>query len=120
LASNRYDANDDRWFRQVADFRRSLARETDGVRFEQTQVAGTKGVLESIVVSLTSAGALTATVEFFKAWLGRDSSRSIRVSFGDGGALKELEMSGTELKDTVLEQLTAALTARMSLPPSQP
>ena len=112
-SSGRFDADDDRWLGEVADFFQGLRQAADEIRRERTPVPGTKGALDSIVVSLTSAGALTATVEFIKAWLGRDSSRRLRVAFGDGGQLREVEFSGAELDAAALNQVTHALEAQL-------
>ncbi len=111
--SDRFDANDERWLGQVATFRRELEDAVDGVQVVAVQQPGSKGALDSLILSLTSAGAMTAAVEFFKAWIGRAANRRVKVAFGEGGELQEFEFAGSELDDGTLRQVTDALTARL-------
>jgi hypothetical protein len=113
-ASERFDADDDRWVSQAAAFNREFATTLEGVRREQTSVTGTKGALESVILSLTSAGAMTAAAEFFKAWIGRGADRRVKVTFGESGGLQEFEFAGSDLDEATLHQVMAALNARLS------
>jgi len=70
-ASDRFDAHDERWLGQAAAFRRELEDAVEGVQTVAVQQPGSKGALDSLILSLTSAGAMTAAAEFFKAWIGR-------------------------------------------------
>jgi hypothetical protein len=76
--SDDYQPDDDRWRDQVAGLYSALQDQADVVRWGSA-VAGTKGTLDAFVVALGSAGAFTATLECFRAWLGRDRSRRIDV-----------------------------------------
>lgn len=84
--------------------------------FQRTQhlVAGAKGTVDSIILSVGSAGVFTATVEFLKAWLQRDASRSIRVSWSESGSLQEFEVSGAALRGEAMEALTTAVRDRLA------
>jgi hypothetical protein len=86
----------------------------EDIRHERTPVPGSKGALDSVIISLTSASSVTAAIEVVKAWLTRDKTRSIKVSFGPAGALQDVELSGANLDDAVLRQVTNALTARLT------
>ena len=112
-ASDRFDAADERWLAQVAAFRRELEGSVEGVQIVSVQQPGSKGALDSLVLSLTSAGAMTAAAEFFKAWIGRAANRRVKVAFGEGGELREFEFAGSDLDDATLHQVTDALTAQL-------
>jgi hypothetical protein len=112
-ASDRFDAHDERWLGQAAAFRRELEDAVEGVQTVAVQQPGSKGALDSLILSLTSAGAMTAAAEFFKAWIGRASNRRVKVAFGEGGDLQEFEFAGSELDDGTLRRVTDALTARL-------
>jgi Effector Associated Constant Component 1 len=111
--SDRFDAHDERWLAQVSAFRRELEGSVEGVRIEAVQQPGSKGVLDSLILSLTSAGAMTAAAEFFKAWIGRAANRRVKVSFGESGEVREFEFAGSDLDDATLHQVTEAVTAQL-------
>jgi Effector Associated Constant Component 1 len=112
-ASDRYDAHDERWLDQVAAFRRELEGSVEGVAVVADPQPNSKGAIDSLILSLTSAGVMTAAAEFFKAWIGRAASRRVKVSFGDGGDITEFEFAGSDLDDATLHQVTDALAARL-------
>lgn len=114
--SGRFDPQDERWAAQVAGLVAELRRELEGVGTPVEPVPGTKGAATSIVVSLASAGTLTALVELLRSWLTRDRTRSIRVSFGDGGELTGFEMDGDGLDQASLDALLRAVTQRVAGP----
>ena len=98
-SSDRFDPLDDRWLEQVDGFADELDQELGGVKRQRRPVDGGKGFdLASIVLSLGSAGALTATVELVKSWLscstaaGRCASRGRRPARS-----RELELKGSDL-----------------------
>jgi hypothetical protein len=99
-SSDRFDPLDDRWLEQVDGFAGELDQELGGVERERRPVDGGKGFdLASIVLSLGSAGAFTATVELVKSWLSRDRSRSVRLSWS------ETARSAVELKGSTRRRL---------------
>jgi hypothetical protein len=78
-------------------------------------VPGTKGGTTSIVVSVVSAGAFTALVELLRSWLTRDRTRSVKVTFGEGGGgLAGFEMDGDGLDPELLDDLLRAVTERVA------
>ena len=93
-SSARFDPQDDRWLTQVGQFVGDLNREVGGVSRSIEPVPGTMGGLGDVVISLTSAGVLTSAVEFFRAWVGRDASRSIKVSLAADGRVQAFEFDG--------------------------
>lgn len=94
--SDRYDADHEGWQAQVAEFHAMLQAELGGVRVERTAVPGTRGGAGAVILALGSAGAFTAAVECFRAWLARDKTRTValRWSLGDGGDDASLVLDG--------------------------
>ena len=111
--TDRYDPDDDRWRQQMADFLAELRGEVDSVERRQTPVPGTKGTVESIILTLGSAGTFTAAFEFFRTWLKRDKSRSLEISFSDGGQTRTISLKGDALNDTALETVARAAVERI-------
>ena len=123
--SERFDALDDRWLDQVGAFGVELDREVGGVRRDRQPAAGEKGALDSILLSVGSAGVLTATVEFVRAWLSRDAGRSVKVSFSDAGNLQQVELTGEQLdpprcrRSCRASRSGASMTATSAFPATQ-
>lgn len=113
--SRRFDASDDRWLDQIARFQTELDRDVGGVTRQQTPVEGAKGLIDSILLSVGSAGGLTVAVEFFKAWLQRDDTRSLTVSWHQSGTVHRIELSGRAADDAVLQRLLRDVST--GLPP---
>jgi len=118
--SARFDPDDERWLQQVNAFVQELRDHTNSVSNRSTTVPNTKGTVESIIMSLGSAGALTASIEFFKAWLGRDKTRNIKVLFGDEGNLQSIELTSTSINDGTFDALTNELVERISRESREP
>jgi len=94
-SSDDYGENDHRWITQVGQLLDDLQRSGAGtVRKEVTPQAGRKGGAEAIILALGSAGAITATVELFKAWLSRDRSRSLTLKIQRGDTTEEITVAG--------------------------
>ncbi len=109
-SSSDYDASDARWLAQVETLLGSLKANVGPVRKEVTPVAGQKGGLVDIIVALGSAGAVTAAVEVFRMWLGRDAKRVLDIVTVVDGVEKKITISGTNLsKELVSEALKAAV-----------
>ena len=115
--SARFDALDDRWLDQVGSFGVELDREVGSVTRQREPATGEKGALDSILLSVGSAGVLTATIEFVRAWLQRDASRSVKVSFSDAGNLQHVELSGEQLDPAALQALVRGVTERLERRP---
>lgn len=111
--TERYDPDDDRWRDQVSDLYVDLDEEVGGVRREVTPVAGTKGGLEAMVLALGSAGAFTAAVEVFKAWLRRDRSRGLDISWSSDGATHRVSVRGDDIDAEALQAVAEAAAKRI-------
>jgi hypothetical protein len=107
--SSRFSMTDERWLSQVADLTTDLDRAT-GVRSRRERpVAGAKGVLSDVIVPLGSAGVFSAAVEVVKAWLGRDSTRSLKLTWSDNGRLESLELTGATPDEAELTRLRSLI-----------
>ena len=114
-SSDRFDPLDDRWLEQVDGFAGELDQELGGVERERRPVDGGKGFdLASIVLSLGSAGAYTATVELVKSWLSRDRSRSVRLSWSETGEVREVELKGSDLDDASFDEIVRSAAQRLA------
>ena len=111
--SDKFAADDDRWLDQVSTFYRELDTEVGGIRRETKPVENSKGGIEAVILALGSAGAFTAGVEFFRAWLGRDRSRSLTVSWTDNGKPETVTVSGDNIDQDGLHLVAAAAAARI-------
>ncbi|HEX6596429.1 MAG TPA: hypothetical protein VF045_05810 [Acidimicrobiales bacterium] len=109
--NDRYDPDDERWRNQVGEFVDALRREVGGVRRERAPVEGAKGSVETLVVALGSAGAFTAAVEFFRAWIGRDRSRSLDICWSAEQGQCRVSIRGDAVDQETL-QVVAEAAAR--------
>lgn len=112
-SSDRYGAEDERWRSQVSDLYVSARQELDGLRRESTPVAGTKGAADAVILALGSAGAFETALGFFRAWLSRDRSRSLTVSWQAGDQRQRVTVKGDDINQPALQALTQAAVARL-------
>lgn len=103
--SDRYDDGDERWLTQVADLRADLRREVVGFRVEPTRTTGTKGAVEAMILSLGSAGAFTAAVQCLRAWLARDKSRRVVITWTHDGHEERVAFEGDAVDAGSLQRL---------------
>jgi Effector Associated Constant Component 1 len=110
-----YDPGDDRWRDQVATLYTGLVAEVDTVQRERT-VAGAKGAVDQLIVALGSSGALTAAVECFRAWLGRDRARRIDVRWDENGTEHFVTLTGEAVDAETVREIAGALARRGESP----
>jgi membrane-associated two-gene conflict system component 1 (EACC1) len=115
--SQRFDPADDRWRGQVSELYTGLAREVGGLRRDAERVAGAKGAVETVILALGSAGAFTAAVEFLRAWLGRDRSRRLDVSWDVDGRTERVTVTGDAIDSTGIDRIAEAVAARIGEKP---
>ncbi len=116
--SEKYDPEDDRWREQMSDFFLSLDKEVGDVRREIVPVEGTKGGAASIILALGSAGAFTVTLDYFRAWLNRDKSRRLDISWSVGGQQETITASGDAIDQSTMKTLADAMAKRLGEVPS--
>jgi hypothetical protein len=107
-----FHEEDERWRDQVAAFYADLQGEADLLR-RSTTVAGTKGAVEEVIVALGSAGAFTAAVEFFRAWLARDRSRHIDVRWNEDGVERYVTLVGDAVDVESVREIARAAARRV-------
>jgi hypothetical protein len=116
--SDRFADDDDRWLDQVADLVHELRVETQAVRVARTPVAGTKGSLDQLVLSLGSAGVFTAALDVMRAWLARDRTRSIELTYQDRqGKQQRLSVTAEHADEHALAPVIAAVAAQIEAAP---
>ena len=92
--STRYALDDERWIAQARDLHNDLRANVPGYRVKSDAVPGTMGSVDTVILALGSAGAFTAAVQCFKAWLARDRSRSIEVTWTLDGREHRMTVKG--------------------------
>lgn len=112
--SERFDADDDRWRKQAGDLYTELRREVDGVERHSTAVPGSKGTIESVILALGSANAFSAAVLCFKAWLQRDRSRFLEITWtNDNGDEEKVVLRGDAIDTRPLQEIAAGAARRI-------
>jgi len=111
--SERFDPDDDRWRGAVRDLWSGLDAEVGGLRRERERVEGTKGAVDTVILALGSAGAFTAAVEFLRAWLSRDRSRRLDVSWEADGRTERVTVTGEAIDNAAVDRIAEAVAARI-------
>ena len=111
--SERFSPDDDRWLDHVAGLARELRVGTGALNVERTHQPGAKGAAETLVLAFGSAGVFTSAVEVIKAWLARDRSRTVEVSWRDGDDTGNFVIRGDAIDDATLGTMAEVLTARL-------
>ncbi|WP_369252385.1 effector-associated constant component EACC1 [Geodermatophilus amargosae] len=115
--SDRFDPADDRWRAQVGDLYTGLEGEVGGLRREAERVPGAKGTVDTVILALGSAGAFTAAVEFLRAWLTRDRSRRLDVSWDVDGRTERVTVSGGAIDTQAIDRIAEAFAIRIGEKP---
>jgi hypothetical protein len=110
--NDEYGRDDDRWRAQVATRHRRLQARVDTVERDRL-VPGTTGTIDRLIVALGSAGAFTAMVECFRAWLGRDKSRRIDARWDEDGAERFVTFQGDAVDAETVREIARAAAARV-------
>jgi hypothetical protein len=110
-----YDPADDRWRDQVVGLYSELRADVD-TSLRARPIAGTKGSIDELIVSLGSAGAFTAAVECLRAWLGRDRSRRLDVRWNEGGVDQYVTLSGDAIDVQSVREIAKAAANRVGGP----
>ncbi|MFB9660075.1 hypothetical protein ACFQS3_09930 [Glycomyces mayteni] len=100
LGSTKFDPNEATWLDQVAALRESMLEAVGGPTLLGSAATGQRGTLETVAIALGSSGALTAAVACFRAWLSRDKTRSLTVSWTDvTGEIRQITVAGENLDE---------------------
>jgi hypothetical protein len=109
--SDRFDTGDDAWLAQEADLMASLRAEVP-VRRDMVAAPGEKGLVESIILALGSAGAFKAAVDCLRAWLARDRTRRIELAWTVDGREERIVLQGTAIDDAEFARLAELVRAK--------
>lgn len=114
--TDEYEPDDDRWRDQVATLYTELHGRVDTVR-RARPVEGTKGTVDQVILALGSAGAFTAALECFHAWLRRDRSRRIDVRWNEDGVERFVTLTGDAVDVESVRMIARAAAQRVGGPP---
>lgn len=109
-----YDPSDDRWIDQINELVLDVESDVGNIRKEVTPVSGQKGGIEAIILALGSAGTIKAFVDIVQVWLARDRDRSVKLKLNKGGELYEWELSGSLLKNDMVENFMNVVIEQLS------
>lgn len=104
-ASEDLDESDPRWRQQVQSLYGDLREQVGDLRQEVRPVDGRKGGVESIILALGSAGAITAAVQVFQAWLARGRRRSLTLEIDRDGKRERVTVTGEGFDRGSVERL---------------
>lgn len=105
--SETFDPHDERWLDQVTVLYDGLRENGVSVREESTPAPGAKGggEIATVIAAMGSAGAFTAAVAVFKAWLSRERTRRLRIKWSSHGEPQEISITA-DTDDATLERIT--------------
>lgn len=116
--SSRYDSTDARWAHQVADLTLELQRTVGGVTQKSVPQPGQKGAAADVILALGASGAFGTFLATTRAWLARDRSRSLRVTWNVDGQENSVSISGASIDSEALRVLAEAAAERLGAAPS--
>ncbi|MFF2641745.1 hypothetical protein ACFVUB_18065 [Streptomyces niveus] len=108
-----FDAEDERWLRQIADLVTTLREEVGAVSHSRIPEPDTKGASSQLILALGSAGALTAAVNCFRAWLRRDKTRTLTVTWDDDGTEQTVTVTGDGIDQASFQALAEGIGKRL-------
>lgn len=112
--TTRFDSEDQRWLDQVAVLHADLREEVEAVSLRGVPKAGAKGAVEVVTLALGSSGVLTAAVASFRAWLARDKTRTLTVTWTDDqGAEQILTVTGNNVDQASFQALAEGVGKRL-------
>jgi Effector Associated Constant Component 1 len=114
--NDHYDPDDDGWRNQVVTLYQDLDAQVDTVR-RSRPAPGAKGAVDQLIIALGSAGAFQATVDCFRAWLGRDRDRRIDVRWDENGVERSVTLTGEAVDAETIRDIAKAAVNRVGGPP---
>ena len=113
--NDEYHTDDDRWRDQVATLYSELHAQVDTVR-RGYPVEGSKGAVDQLVLALGSAGAFSAAVGCFRAWLRRDRGRRLDVRWEENGVEHFVTLTGDAVDAESVRMVAQAAARRVGEP----
>jgi hypothetical protein len=113
--SDKFDPDNKNWLAQEARLLGELRREVGGVRRDMAVASGAKGMVETVIIALGSAGAFKAATQCLRAWLGRDRTRRVELSWVVDGKEEKIVLQGTSIGQAQFEKLAELVHTRLPL-----
>ncbi|MEU7092585.1 effector-associated constant component EACC1 [Kitasatospora aureofaciens] len=112
--TGRFDSGDARWQDQIAALHAALREEAGTVSSRGVPEPGWKGAVDTVLLALGSSGALTAAVACFRAWLARDKTRTLTVTWTDeAGDVRSIRVSGDNVDQASFQALAEGVRSRL-------
>lgn len=112
--TNRFALDDPGWRAQAAALYAMLGEDAVAVSARSTPTAGAKGAIDAAIIALGSSGALTAAVSCFRAWLARDKTRTLTITWTDGaGAERRFDVAGDNIDSASFQALVKDIGDRL-------
>jgi hypothetical protein len=106
----KYAPDSPQWRRETAGLASELDRETGSVATRSTAVPGTRGAVVEVILALGTSGALLSAVQVFRAWLGRDKTRSITTTWTDeDGKERQVTVTGENIDQQSFNALNESI-----------
>jgi hypothetical protein len=114
--SDRYDQSDERWLDQVVDLVDRLREDVGAVERRREPAVGQKGGVDALILALGSAGAFQAAVAVFRAWLGRDRTRRLRLVVTDTERRRHtVEITGDTIDSRTFHDVAEVMARRLPM-----
>ncbi|MFE4599849.1 hypothetical protein ACFRKE_03250 [Kitasatospora indigofera] len=114
--TGRFDLGDARWQDQVATLHAALRENAGTVFVRGVPEPGWKGDVDTVLLALGSSGALTAAVACFRAWLARDKTRTLTVTWIDeSGDERSVHVSGNNVDQASFQALAEGIRRRIGV-----
>ncbi|MEU6857886.1 hypothetical protein AB0B28_03270 [Glycomyces sp. NPDC046736] len=108
--TSKYAPDSPQWRNELAELHRMLGSEAGSVSLRPNEGAeGTRGVLETVVLALLSPAAIAGGVACFKAWIGRDKTRSLKVSWSEGDTDRHITLTGENIDQRSMQSLAESI-----------
>ena len=108
--TTKYAPDSPQWRREVGALHNDLNRETGSVTTQSAPVPGTRGGVVEVILALGTSGALVAAVQVLRAWLGRDKTRTLTVTWTDSdGGRRQLTVTGENLDQSSFQALSESI-----------
>ncbi len=108
--TTKYAPDSPQWRREVGALHNDLNRETGSVTTQSAPVPGTRGGVVEVILALGTSGALVAAVQVLRAWLGRDKTRTLTVTWTDSdGGRRQLTVTGENLDQRSFQALSESI-----------
>jgi Effector Associated Constant Component 1 len=112
--TSRFDPDDHDWRDQVAALYTTLRENAAAVSVVGVSVPEAKGTLDTAVIALGSSGVFTAAVACFRAWLTRDKTRTLTITWtDDSGTEQRIALTGDNIDQASLQSFAKSIGKRL-------